>query len=78
MSAPLTPACRRALRRVPQILAADIASTDDDLREHLGLAPADVRLVIAILYRQRRVDRIRQYVVLPADCEPAAAECEAA
>lgn len=78
MSAPLSTHARRALRRIPVILSEDIAATDDDLRQQLGLEPADIRTVIAILYRQRRVDRIRQYVVLPADREPAAAEREAA
>ena len=66
MSAPLTPAVRRALRRIPVILADDLCATDSSLSDELGLELRDLRTAVAILYRQRKVDRIGAYIVAPA------------
>ena len=66
MSAPLTPAVRRALRRIPAILEEDLYATDASLSAELGLELRDLRTAVAILYRQRKVDRIGLYIVAPA------------
>lgn len=79
MSAALTPAIRKGLRRAPLILAeSDGYSTDLDLAADLGLTRADMRVVIGILYRRRQVDRIGDYVVLPATRGPVTAPERAA
>lgn len=66
MSAPLTPAVRRALYRVPIIITEDGYATDAYLRRELGLEYGELRTVIAILYRQRRIDLVIGYLVAPA------------
>ncbi len=66
MSAPLAPAIRRALWRIPVILGEDMFATDASLQADLGLEYSELRTAVAILYRLRRVDRIGQYIVLPA------------
>ena len=66
MSAPLTPAVRRALWRIPVILGEDLYGTDASLSAELGLELRDLRTAVAILYRQRRVDRIGIWIVPPA------------
>jgi hypothetical protein len=66
MSAPLTPGVRRALWRIPVILAEDGYATDASLAGELGLDYSEIYTVIAILYRRRRVDRIGGYIVAPA------------
>jgi len=66
MSAPLTPAVRRALWRIPVILGEDLYATDASLRAELGLEHGELRTAVAILYRRRRVDRVGEYIVLPA------------
>ena len=66
MSAPLTPAVRRALWRIPVILGEDLYATDATLVAELGLELRDLRTAVAILYRRRKVDRIGAYIVPPA------------
>jgi hypothetical protein len=66
MSAPLTPGVRRALWRIPVLLAEDLYATDAGLCAELGLELRDLRTAVAILYRQRKVDRIGVYLVAPA------------
>lgn len=66
MSAPLPQGLGRLLRKLAQILEADGYSTDADLERELGLDYSDVRTVIGIAYRQRRVDRCGPYLVPPA------------
>jgi len=67
VSAPLTPGVRRALWRVPVIIAEDGYATDASLADELGLDYGEMRTVIAILYRRGRVDRIGGYIVAPAE-----------
>ncbi|HEY1319562.1 MAG TPA: hypothetical protein VGF32_04915 [Streptosporangiaceae bacterium] len=66
MSAPLTPAVRRALWRIPAILAEDGFATDATLSAELGLDRSELRTAIVILYKRRKIDRIGDYVVPPA------------
>ncbi len=66
MSAPLTAGVRQALRRVPLIIAEDLYATDDSLLAVLGIDRRELRTAIAILYRQRRVDRVGDFIVAPA------------
>ena len=66
MSAPLTPAVRRALWRIPVLLGEDGYATDATLSAELGLELGDLRTAVWILYRQRKVDRIGAYIVAPA------------
>ena len=58
MSAPLTPGVRRALWRIPVILAGELYATDASLSAELGLDLRDLRTAVSILYRQRKADRI--------------------
>ena len=70
MSAPLTPAARRALWRIPAILAEDGFAADLDLAAELGLEYGELRTALGILYRRRQVDRCGEYIALPADPGP--------
>ena len=54
----------RMCRQIVAILEQDTGRTDADLTIMLT-APAAVRQTVAILYRQRKVDRCWDYVVLP-------------
>jgi len=66
MSAPLTAGVRRALWRIPVIVAEDGYATDDYLCAELGVDFSEVRTAVAILWRQRRIDRVVGYLVAPA------------
>jgi hypothetical protein len=55
-----------ALNRVIAIVADDLYSTDETLADELGLDYGELRLVVSVLYRQRRIDRADGYLVLPA------------
>ena len=66
MSAPLTASVRRALWRIPAILAEDGFTTDAALMAELGLGYRELRTAVAILYARRRVDTCNGYLVLPA------------
>ena len=66
MSAPLTRGVRQALRRIPVIIAEDLYATDAILLAELGIDRRDLRTAIAILYAQRRVDRVGDFIVAPA------------
>ncbi len=66
MSAPLTPGVRRALWRIPVILAEDGFAQDIGLCAELGLDFAELHTAVGILYRRRKVDRCGEYIVLPA------------
>lgn len=69
-SSPNTPRPYARLRwasiRVLAIVAEDGYSTDEALRAETGLGPAELRTIIGVLYRQRRLDRADGYLVLPA------------
>lgn len=66
VSAPLTSGVRQALRRVPQVLREDGFATDSALCAEFGIDLRELRTAVAILYRQRRADRIGIYIVAPA------------
>ena len=66
MSAPLTPGVRRALWRIPAILAENGFAEDTGLCAELGLDFGELRTAVGILYRRRKVDRCGEYIVLPA------------
>jgi hypothetical protein len=66
---------RWAATRVLALVAEDGYSTDEALADSLGLPLAEIRTIVGVLYRQRRIDRAYGYLVLPA-CQ--LAELEAA
>jgi hypothetical protein len=70
VTASLTAAVRQALRRIPVILGEDLYATDASLCAELGIELRDLRTAVAILYRQRRIDRIGTWLVAPASREP--------
>lgn len=51
-------------RAAEQLLTSEIALTSEDLAGRLGLDHAAVRVILGVMYRQRRVDRCGNYVVL--------------
>jgi hypothetical protein len=53
------------MNRIPFILAEDLFATDESLQAELGIERTHVRAAVAILYQRRRVDRFRDYIVLP-------------
>lgn len=53
----------RLARRVEAILRRDIGRTDRDLADMLGAGYAELRQAAAVLYRSRRADRCREYLV---------------
>jgi hypothetical protein len=57
---------RWALPRVAAILEEDGYATDELLAAELALTRGEVQTVISVGYRQRRLDRVDGYVVLPA------------
>ena len=58
---------RWALARAVLIVTEDGYTTDEALAAELRLDYNEVRLVVGVLYRQRRLDRADGYLVLPAD-----------
>ncbi len=59
---------RWALNRVVAIVAEDGYATDHALAFEFGLSltPAELSIVLSVLYRSRRIDRCDGYLVLPA------------
>jgi transcription initiation factor IIE alpha subunit len=60
----VTPAQWRLARRVATLLADEIGLTDQDLTARLDVSMAELRQVLPVMYRQRRIDRCRSYTVL--------------
>jgi len=60
----MTPAQWRLGRQIEGILAREIGLTDAALASHLKVTMAELRPVVGVLYRQRRVDLCWGYVVL--------------
>lgn len=60
----LSPQVRQLLRQIPSVLAHDVARTDAELAAIMHVSVGEVRTAVAILYRQRRVDRCWRWVVL--------------
>jgi hypothetical protein len=60
----VTPAQWRLARRVATLLADEIGLTDQDLTARLNVSMAELRQVLPVMYRQRRIDRCWSYTVL--------------
>ena len=61
----MSPANWRIGRQIILVLERDIGRTDHDLARVLGVSLAELRPVTGTLYRQRKVDRCWDYLVLP-------------
>ena len=59
----MTPAGWQLATRIQALLRRDIGRTDRDLVLLLGADPLELRTACGMLYRRRKVDRIRDYVV---------------
>lgn len=60
----MTPAQWRLGRLVEELLADEVALTDQDLAARLQVTTAELVPVLRILYRQRRIDKCWSYTVL--------------
>jgi transcription initiation factor IIE alpha subunit len=72
----MTPQQWRLGRQTLAMLETDIGRTDADLAAMLGITLAELRPIIGVLYRQRKIDRCWDYVVLPS--RPAGQQASAA
>jgi hypothetical protein len=54
----------RLCRQITSVLGRDVARTDAELAVMLHAPVSDVRRAVAILYRQHKIDRCWNYVVL--------------
>jgi hypothetical protein len=72
----VTPAQWRLANRILQILAIEVGRTDSQLADRLGVEVADLRPIVGVLYRQRKLDRCWDYVVIAP--RPAGQEVSAA
>ena len=59
----MTPAQWRLARRVATLLADKIGLTDQDPAARLDVSMAELRQVLPVMYRQRRIDRCWSYTV---------------
>ena len=66
MSAPLTAGVRQGPARIPVIIAGELYATDAILLAELGIDRRDLRTAVAILYAERHVDRVGDFIVAPA------------
>jgi transcription initiation factor IIE alpha subunit len=53
--------------RITAILRQERGLTDEDLAGRLNLPMTEVRRLLGMLWRQRRVDRCREYAVAPPE-----------
>jgi hypothetical protein len=53
----------RLARRIEAVLSRDIGRTDLDLTAMLGSSYSELRQAASVLYRSRRTDRCREYLV---------------
>jgi len=78
VSAPVTPALLGLAGYAAQVIREHGALRDSELPAILGCEPAELRAVIPVMYRWRKVDRCGDFLVAVPSRGDAGAECRRA